>query len=192
MSPYRLNSSHIRSSESSVEPISNCSRASGGLCCAASVALMQATKNLAILYYSAHRGHPLATAADTIWRRIPRAIGLQAPSSWPGTDSLASRMGRRRLATTSPGLDCPGPAYVPAGRQAAHLPSDGVPTLRIPGADLDALMVCTVAPRRTACRLQPTTAAPRRSCLIGADHGNCASCAGSGLRSNPSPRGRKA
>src|SRR5438105_1988658 len=64
MSPRRVNSSIMRSRESSVEPMSNCSSASGGWVCADAAAVMQAVESQTlILYHTDLRGEWAREAA---------------------------------------------------------------------------------------------------------------------------------
>src|ERR1700756_3865256 len=62
----------MRSSESSVEPTSNCSSASGGWVCADAAAVMQAVESQTlILYHTDLRGQWPAVAARSLARRLP-------------------------------------------------------------------------------------------------------------------------
>lgn len=78
MSPWRANNSIMRSSESSVEPMSNCSSASGGWVFVDAAAVMQAVESQTlILYHSDLRGQWPAEAARTLARSLGYAKRLE-------------------------------------------------------------------------------------------------------------------
>src|SRR4029077_19594133 len=77
MSPRRANSSIMRSRESSVEPTSNCSSASGGWACADAAAVMQAVESQTlILYHTDLRGEWREAAARARRARLRYAKRL--------------------------------------------------------------------------------------------------------------------
>src|SRR6267143_2382540 len=87
MSPRRANNSIMRSRESSVEPISNCSSAAGGWLCADAAAVMQAVESeTLILYHTDLRGEWPRAAARALAARLPYPKRLTA-----GSGSAASR-----------------------------------------------------------------------------------------------------
>src|SRR5207237_5775181 len=85
MSPRRVNSSIMRSRESSVEPMSNCSSASGGWVCADAAAVMQAVESQTlILYHTDLRGEWPRDAARALAARLPYAKRLATGADSPG------------------------------------------------------------------------------------------------------------
>src|SRR5580700_2030411 len=87
MSPRRANNSIMRSRESSVEPISNCSSASGGWVCADAAAVMQAVESeTLILYHTDLRGEWPRAAARALAARLAYPKRLTA-----GSGSAASQ-----------------------------------------------------------------------------------------------------
>src|SRR5215472_7651992 len=107
MSPWRANNSIMRSSESSVEPTSNCSSASGGRLFAGAAAVMQAVESQKlILYHSDLRGQWPQAAAQALASRLPYAKRLEvaahasaAPATLAGVAlalrALTELIGRR-------------------------------------------------------------------------------------------------
>src|SRR6266478_922900 len=85
MSPRRANNSIMRSRESSVEPISNCSSASGGWVCADAAAVMQAVESeTLILYHTDLRGEWPRDAARALAARLRYGKRLAASADSPG------------------------------------------------------------------------------------------------------------
>src|SRR2546429_8528259 len=85
MSPRRVNSSIMRSRESSVEPMSNCSSASGGWVCADAAAVMQAVESQTlILYHTDLRGEWPRDAARALPARLPYPKRLATGADTPG------------------------------------------------------------------------------------------------------------
>src|ERR1700730_10802816 len=85
MSPRRANNSIMRSRESSVEPISNCSSASGGWVCADAAAVMQAVESeTLILYHTDLRGEWPREAARALAARLPYGKRLATRADSPG------------------------------------------------------------------------------------------------------------
>src|SRR2546430_14464879 len=85
MSPRRANSSIMRSRESSVEPMSNCSSASGGWVCADAAAVMQAVESQTlILHHTDLRGEWPRDAARALAARLPYAKRLATGADSPG------------------------------------------------------------------------------------------------------------
>src|SRR5882762_9187034 len=100
----------MRSRESSVEPTSNCSPASGGWLCADSVAAMQAAESqTVILYYSDLRGEWPQASSLGLHRALPygkrlqvaaqraQQISVAAPISASRTPVRGAAARRRRL-----------------------------------------------------------------------------------------------
>src|SRR5947208_3686398 len=85
MSPRRVNSSIMRSRESSVEPMSNCSSASGGWVCADAATVMQAIESeTLILYHTDLRGEWPREAARALAARLPYGKRLATRADSPG------------------------------------------------------------------------------------------------------------
>src|SRR3982074_3684694 len=95
MSPRRANNSIMRSRESSVEPISNCSSASGGWVCADAASVMQAVESeTLILYHTDLRGEWPRAAARALAAHLPYGKRLAMGADSPG--ARARLAGRRR------------------------------------------------------------------------------------------------
>src|SRR5947208_14440127 len=90
MSPRRVNSSIMRSRESAVEPMSNCSSGSGGWVCADAAAIMQAVESQTlILYHTDLRGQWPAAAARALAARLPYGKRLALAARLPYGKRLA-------------------------------------------------------------------------------------------------------
>src|SRR6267154_1524798 len=95
MSPRRANSSIMRSRESSVEPMSNCSSASGGWVCADAAAVMQAVESQTlILYHTDLRGEWPRAAAGALGARLPYGKRLATRADSPGARARLRRTRR--------------------------------------------------------------------------------------------------
>src|SRR6185436_14964436 len=126
MSPKRTNSSSMRSNESSVEPMSNCSSGSGGWRSACSVAVMQVTENdTVILYYSHLSGDWPDERAALFQRALPYAKRLATDAQEiEGRRTLAGVSLARRALAALTGHEVPAREF--------EFPDGGKP--RVPGA----------------------------------------------------------
>src|SRR5260370_32832149 len=124
MSPRRANNSIMRSRESSVEPMSNCSSASGGWVCADAAAVMQAVESeTLILYHTALRGEWPRDAARALAARLPYGKRLAMSADSPGAHaSLAGiALALRALSALTARTLAPGEiVFAPAAK--ARLP----------------------------------------------------------------------
>src|SRR3981081_426642 len=106
MSPRRANSSIMRSRESSVEPMSNCSSASGGWVCADAAAVMQAVESQTLILYHTDLRGEWPRAAARVARALKRQPLILYPTAlrgeWPraAAGALGARLPYgKRLAT---------------------------------------------------------------------------------------------
>src|SRR6202047_2763808 len=111
MPPRRANNSTMRSREPSVEPISNCSSASGGWGCADAAAVMQAVESeTLILYHTDLRGEWPRAAARALAAHLPygKRLAMSADSPAARASLAGIALALRALSALSGRAVAPG------------------------------------------------------------------------------------